>query len=1091
MEFVDGASLRQLLDARKLSPQEALAIVPQICDALQYAHNAGVVHRDIKPENILLDKNGPVKIADFGLAKLMGRDPKDLALTGTGQVMGTPHYMAPEQLEHPQEVDHRADIYSLGVVFYQMLTGELPIGRFAPPSTKVQIDVRLDEVVLRALEKEPDRRYQQVSEVKTRVETIVQTSPAAAAPPPAATGTPGESGAEAAGGPSTWPRFSRLAIAGAVWASFFLTVPVFVFSYFTKPGPLGPEPVPVPPLQQALGTLVILLVVVISASVATAPFGATILGAVSISQIRHSAGRLYGLGLALFDALLFPLLALDAVIGVVAIYVASGGRASTAAGAPGATGAAGAPAAMLFIGFGILLVLGINYLIVRWAWRAANRPVGASPRGRATLASAGPAPSAADRPPPNGTGVALAWIALGLFMAGLLGGAALGALKAEAGMIFGLLCECLALVFGILGRRHRAGKVALIGWAVLVIWCFIQYIIFLIMRDEAFNRHEFQHSSPVTHSSHVTTTAKGAWRVQWGEQGRILRYIAFVKDGTREPRELVSVSVRPPEPTITLAVSEDRAEPLPSSANVFELIDGRFRQEWVDVSVDLARQFCGSKQVEYTIDSLKAYLKQPVGGAQSQATPPPPASRPHDQPAPSNAASSAFGPVIERTVNYATLNRLGKQALDLSTGKQWDLPPAFGHWPEGQSVFDYWPEEQFQKWIAENHVDVLADVRVNTPSLMIFGGKLAAIAAERWDTIRPEELRAALAANGLGPEVVTIYMSCRLPQTAKLPLTRAFQTRNGKLGILQITGIVGAQDPLEKPHGIRIRYKLAQTAGGAQSQTTSWSNAVAEGPTVAVTAKYPGASAQVVADTVAAPIEQQVNGVEWMLRLESESRNDGTYTAWVRFKPRADAKAALTLVKNRVALAKPMLPEAVQHAGVAVETKATEKAENRVTIVLVDRGQVGGDALRRFSEAVLERLSADGAIVSPETFPGPEGKRVHVQIDRAKCREYSVPLAEVTKAVDAARGRNSDGLESLEVRSAKGNAVSLGKLVTIELVSGPAAVYRVDMYPAVRITGAPPAGKIAESAAARCAELADAERNVQDRPAGFAVLSGF
>ena len=70
--------------------------------------------------------------------------------------MGTPYYMAPEQTEHPREVDHRADIYSLGVVFYQMLTGELPLGRFAPPSQKVQIDVRLDEVVLRALEKEPE-----------------------------------------------------------------------------------------------------------------------------------------------------------------------------------------------------------------------------------------------------------------------------------------------------------------------------------------------------------------------------------------------------------------------------------------------------------------------------------------------------------------------------------------------------------------------------------------------------------------------------------------------------------------------------------------------------------------------------------------------------------------------------------------------------------------------------------------------------------------------------------------------------------------------------------------------------------------------
>ena len=182
MEFVEGVNLRPMIADGALEPRQALAIVPQICEALQYAHDEGVVHRDIKPENLLVDKKGRVKIADFGLVKLMrsGETPAGragFALTGSQQVMGTPHYMAPEQMERPQGVDHRADIYSLGVVFYEMLTGELPLGRFAPPSRMVQIDVRLDEVVMRTLEKEPARRYQQVSDVKTDVESISRADP--------------------------------------------------------------------------------------------------------------------------------------------------------------------------------------------------------------------------------------------------------------------------------------------------------------------------------------------------------------------------------------------------------------------------------------------------------------------------------------------------------------------------------------------------------------------------------------------------------------------------------------------------------------------------------------------------------------------------------------------------------------------------------------------------------------------------------------------------------------------------------------------------------------------------------------------------
>ncbi len=172
MEYIDGVTLRQAIRAGQISAKDALSIVAQICDALQFAHEEGVVHRDIKPENILIDKRGRVKIADFGLAKILGGSVEVPMLTGTHQVMGTPMYMAPEQMEGTRGVDHRADIFSLGVVFYELLTGELPLGRFAPPSQKYSLDVRLDEVVLRTLEKEPDRRYQQASDVKCDVESI-------------------------------------------------------------------------------------------------------------------------------------------------------------------------------------------------------------------------------------------------------------------------------------------------------------------------------------------------------------------------------------------------------------------------------------------------------------------------------------------------------------------------------------------------------------------------------------------------------------------------------------------------------------------------------------------------------------------------------------------------------------------------------------------------------------------------------------------------------------------------------------------------------------------------------------------------------
>ncbi|MCH9688855.1 MAG: serine/threonine protein kinase, partial [Deltaproteobacteria bacterium] len=137
----------------------------QLCDALDYAHSEGVVHRDIKPENVLVDRRGRVRIADFGLAKLQ-TDPEIRSLTASRVVMGTPQYMAPEQLETPTDVDHRADLFALGVVFYEMLTGHLPIGRFALPSELDRGDPGLDDVVIRSLERDRELRFQHASQLR-------------------------------------------------------------------------------------------------------------------------------------------------------------------------------------------------------------------------------------------------------------------------------------------------------------------------------------------------------------------------------------------------------------------------------------------------------------------------------------------------------------------------------------------------------------------------------------------------------------------------------------------------------------------------------------------------------------------------------------------------------------------------------------------------------------------------------------------------------------------------------------------------------------------------------------------------------------
>lgn len=183
MELVPGINLRELMNNQKLPLRDALRIGSQVARAIDYAHEQKIVHRDLKPENILVDARGHVKIADFGLAGMQGSE-HNISLTATAVAMGTVNYMAPEQRRDAKNVSHKADLYSLGVILYEMLTGELPIGRFKTPSQKVPgLDPSLDEVVGELLETEPESRPARALETALALEEL--TPPSNGTAPPA------------------------------------------------------------------------------------------------------------------------------------------------------------------------------------------------------------------------------------------------------------------------------------------------------------------------------------------------------------------------------------------------------------------------------------------------------------------------------------------------------------------------------------------------------------------------------------------------------------------------------------------------------------------------------------------------------------------------------------------------------------------------------------------------------------------------------------------------------------------------------------------------------------------------------------------
>jgi formylglycine-generating enzyme required for sulfatase activity/predicted Ser/Thr protein kinase len=174
MEFIDGTDVaRMIANQKRLHTEHAMAITAHVCDALAYAHERGIIHRDIKPANIMVGYDGVVKVADFGLAK-MSTGGESAGLTQSGMAMGTLHYMAPEALMLGSAVDHRADIYAVGVMLYQMLTGKVPHGMFELPSMQVPgLDPRYDGIIAKAMREDREVRYQAAVELRLDLDAIL------------------------------------------------------------------------------------------------------------------------------------------------------------------------------------------------------------------------------------------------------------------------------------------------------------------------------------------------------------------------------------------------------------------------------------------------------------------------------------------------------------------------------------------------------------------------------------------------------------------------------------------------------------------------------------------------------------------------------------------------------------------------------------------------------------------------------------------------------------------------------------------------------------------------------------------------------
>ena len=241
MEYVPGQSLYHSAHGIAIDAKEVIRLVSGICDGLAHAHENGILHRDIKPSNILLDLNAEPKIGDFGLAR-----PVDRKIQEGEEIFGTPHYTAPEVVKPPHAVNERADIFSVGVLLHELLTGKLPANDRRPASAIIHCDPRFDAIIRKATNPAPELRYSSANEITRDLQAI-----AASAGPRVLRTTPATSG-------RALPRHRALAPKP-------VTTPK---SALTPPGALHRRPIASPSNSSGPVVLVIIAVLVIACVVA-------------------------------------------------------------------------------------------------------------------------------------------------------------------------------------------------------------------------------------------------------------------------------------------------------------------------------------------------------------------------------------------------------------------------------------------------------------------------------------------------------------------------------------------------------------------------------------------------------------------------------------------------------------------------------------------------------------------------------------------------------------------------------------------------------------------------------------------------------